>query len=191
MHTHAIRTFSFAASPVFVPTTVGVTLIVPDDPETRGPRGPIVLFTELARVNAGRSVTNAIEDLATAAWRMLPDPHGRLLGETDPQDMVWLEMYSDGLSYHDTGLGLTLDWVELEWTGTQYRRPQWIRLLHRPAPFGASLPTQLARRLAWLGVDTLAALDAVVRQAETVFHAELRNLALSDHEVPAVGEIVS
>jgi hypothetical protein len=182
MHTHAVHTFSFAARPVFVPTTVGVTIIAPDDP--MAPGDPIVLFTELRRVNAGRSVTNAIEDLATAVRRLLPDPHGRALVETNPKDIVWIEMYSDTLSYRDAGLGLTLDWVELEWTGTQYRRPQWTRLLHRPARFEAVLPARVARRLAWLGVDTLAGLDAEVQRAEREFEAQLRDLTSSQYSAP-------
>ncbi len=189
MHTHAIHTFSFAARPVFVPTTVGVTIIAPDDP--MAPGGSVVLLTELARVNAGRSVTNAIEDLATAVRRLLPDPHGRALVEASPKDIVWLEMYTDTLSYRDAGLGLTLDWVELEWTGTQYRRPQWTRLLHRPAPFEAPLPARVARRLAWLGVDTLAGLDAEVRQAEVEFEAQLRDLASSEYGASATSDTVS
>ena len=189
MHTHAVHTFSFAARPVFVPTTVGVTIIAPDDP--MAPGDPIVLFTGLRRVNAGRSVTNAIEDLATAVRRLLPDPHGRALVETNPKDIVWIEMYSDTLSYRDAGLGLTLDWVELEWTGTQYRRPQWTRLLHRPTPFEAVLPARVARRLAWLGADTLAGLDAEVRQAEGKFEAQLRDLASSEYDASATSDTVS
>ncbi len=211
MRTNAIHTFSFATRPVFVPTTVGVSILTPDEgpwampphkggcprPTMSGPQGaktsshPVVLFTELAHVNAGRSVTNAIEDLASAAWRTLTDPRGRPLAETDPTAIIWLEMYSEALSYHATGPGFHMEWVELEWTGTQYRHPLWSRLLNPPTPPEAPLSARLAQRLAWLGTDILAALETEARTAETVFHEKLRHLALSNHELPAVGEIVS
>lgn len=188
MHrTHAIHTISFAARPVFVPTTVGVTFLASDDPQARA--ADVVLLTEL-RINAGRSVTNAVEDLASAIAQRLDDARGRPLAEADPEGTVWLEMYSDRLSRSATGRpGFTLDWVELEWArGTRYRHPQWTRLLSLPGAPEAPLPTRLAQRLAWIGRDVLAALEAEARQAEAMFHAELRNLAL---EVPLVREIVS
>lgn len=190
MHrTHAIHTIAFAARPVFVPTTVGVTFLSPDDPQARV--ADVVLLTEL-RINAGRSVTNAIEDLASAIAQRLDDARGRPLAAADPENTVWLEMYSDQLSYRTSERPrLTLDWVEMAWTrGTRYRHPQWTRLLSLPGAPEAPLPSRLAQRLAWLGGNILAALESEARQAETMFHAELQNLALSDHEVPMVREIV-
>ena len=178
---HAIHTFPLAVRPVIVPTTVGVTIIVLDESEIPsghpGQAGPVVLFTELARVNSGRSITNAIEDVASAARRLLNDPYGRPLSAIDPESIVWLEMYSDALSYNAIGAILTVDWADLEWRGTRYRNPQWTRIVDRSTKDHnhIPIPARLARRLEWMGVDLPISLMAEAEKAEAAFHVELRN----------------
>ena len=178
---HAIHTFPLAVRPVIVPTTVGVTIIVLDESEIPsghpGQASHVVLFTELAHVNSGRSITNAIEDVASAARRLLNDPYGRPLSAVDPGSIVWVEVYSGALSYGANSTKLTVDWVDLEWRGTHYRNPQWTRIVdrfikdHNHIP----IPAHLARRLEWMGVDLQTSLMAEAEKAEAAFHVELRN----------------
>ena len=175
--THAINTFPLAVPSAIIPTTVGVTIIVPDASEIPGGYVgricPIVLFTELEHINTGRSVTNAIEDIANAARRLLNDPYGHPLSTINPKDIVWLEMYSDNLSYNTTGTTLTVDWVDLRWRNTYYGDPQWARIVARPTKYRILIPARLDRRLGWMGGYLPRILMTEAEKAEAALHTEL------------------